>query len=51
MVKPQGFGWDGQGVLFCGLHTAGELRLTLQEGPVVVARGSPFVYERATHIQ
>ena len=31
---------------FSGLHIAGELRLMLQEGPVV-ARASPLVYERA----
>ena len=38
------------GVCFSGLHIARELRLTLQEGPVV-SRGSPLVYARAPHIQ
>ena len=35
-----------QGSCFSGLHTAGELRLTLQEEPFVIGRGSPLVYAR-----
>ena len=38
-----------QGAFLSRPHTAGELRLTLQDGPVVAR--SPLVYERAPHIQ
>ena len=39
---------DSRGAFF-EPHTAGELRFTLPEGPVLL-RGSPLVYERAPHI-
>ena len=44
-----GFVLCGRRLLLFRTHSAGELRLTLQEGPAVAR--SPLVYELAPHIQ